>query len=352
MATQTQPTAIKIILKSPTKEIGNFEVDRPLKTTIGELKDIVATQHPQKPPRARQRIIFAGKLLGDEEQLDEVCRMRDLSLPQVFHLVINTVSPPTPNVANNANMNQFAHQFMDRGGYPGNYGWRQYNNPFPVQPGFGQPPNPYAHQGFFPQMQGFPPGYQPYPPFSGQPFQPGMPPQAQPQPQQQQHPPQQAPQQVPPPQRGGFNYSLILKLLLLVYFFAQGGSSWKMIVLGLIAVLVYLYQTSRLRITGRLYVIPPRQGGPDNANNQNNPNNPGVNNFPVHNYGIFNELSGFIVPFMYSLFPNWEPADYAAVPQPQQPQPQPQQPQAQQPQAQQPQAQPQPQEQVNNNDNR
>jgi hypothetical protein len=53
----------------------------PAASSVAELKARVSSEHPLRPPISAQRLIFAGRLLGDEERLDNVLPSHHVSLP-------------------------------------------------------------------------------------------------------------------------------------------------------------------------------------------------------------------------------------------------------------------------------
>eukprot|EP01121_Diplochlamys_sp_Union-15-3_P013478 TRINITY_DN4186_c0_g1_i1.p1 TRINITY_DN4186_c0_g1~~TRINITY_DN4186_c0_g1_i1.p1 ORF type:complete len:379 (-),score=66.90 TRINITY_DN4186_c0_g1_i1:67-1134(-) len=329
---------IKIVLKSPSKDSSQLELECPNTLTVTELKKLIEATHPQKPASSRQRLIFGGKLLRDTEKLSDVTFYADLSIPQVFHLVIsrtsdtpsntNLPSPPsfmsstdTSNVNNNNNNNNNNNvnnnnfnpnryvPFRGFGPVPGNNPiyYNMGANPFP--PPFRRnfhDPNQFPgaqfndqHSPHFQQFNPFQRAFQqPHQPLNEQPPAPVQ--------------PNNNAQQVPNPQQQGLNFNLIVKLLLLVYLFSQGGSNWKIVIMSIVAFFIYLYQTGRLRILARVYVAPPARANNDGVNNNNNQENVNnnVNVAPqTQRQGVIGEILGFFLPLVYSLFPNWEPTD-------------------------------------------
>ena len=65
---------VSISIKCPTPGVADFQVKLPLSSTILNVKEEVAENHPLKPPVTSQKLIFCGRLLANESELREVLR--------------------------------------------------------------------------------------------------------------------------------------------------------------------------------------------------------------------------------------------------------------------------------------
>lgn len=78
---------VKIIIKSP-----NFSEDVCVETLLSniilDLKKQIATEHPKKPEIERQRLIFGGKLLKDEDRLADVLQQVCLFSFKNMHFIL------------------------------------------------------------------------------------------------------------------------------------------------------------------------------------------------------------------------------------------------------------------------
>jgi hypothetical protein len=156
-----------------------------------------------------------------------------------------------------------------------------------------------------------------------------------------------------------------MKLALMVYILSQGGSTTRAVMLSIGALLVFLFQTGRLRITMYHHRAQPVQaaqpqvqpqvqpqqqqqqqaeGNNDGQNNENNVANNAQQQQPPPQQpprpaGFFGEIrygfvsnapprvgnmadvvcfciSGLVLPFFYSLLPTWTPTGVPVPPQP------------------------------------
>jgi len=326
---------VNIILKNPYGS--DFSITVSLSISVLELKQLVQAEHPDKPPIDRQRIIFSGRHLQDNEILSSILRadQHDLTMPQKFHLTIR------PDLTQPANRNVGQQQ------QPPQPNWGAYNNTVPPNTyRYGQPQyhnfaQPFGgfqqynvQQGAYPPQWGYP-GNVPNANFPQQAYYPG------------QYPGMGmamgvgvgGPYGVPPQvHRVGFariniDFSLIIKLMLLVYFFGQGGGSERTAILVALAIAYYLYQTGIARFVrvapnvpqnaqqaqpghvqapgngqgnAQRNVEPDRENvGQNNMQQQNDRNEQNVHN-PV---GIMGEIVSFFVAFVCSLFPSWQPPE-------------------------------------------
>lgn len=60
---------MKLIIKNPSNRFEDITVDIELSQTISDLKKKLSEEYPSKPSPSLQKIIFAGRILKDEEKL-------------------------------------------------------------------------------------------------------------------------------------------------------------------------------------------------------------------------------------------------------------------------------------------
>jgi hypothetical protein len=188
------------------------------------------------------------------------------NLPPNFNLQ-NANQIPNFNIPPSVNQN--ANQIPPNFNFPPNL------NPLP--PNFAYPPNItpeqlFLQQQFFQQQR-----------IALQRMQNQFRPQVPEQNQQQAQPVRRGPQEGQQPAREPWLW-LIIKLAFMVYVFSQGGSTTRTVLLSIGAFMIFLYQTGIVRISAH-------QGNP-NGGPQAAPR------------GYLNEL---VLPFFYSLLPNWQP---------------------------------------------
>jgi hypothetical protein len=332
---------VHIVIKNPSQS-GDFRIEMPINNSVLQLKQKLEQSYDSRPPPANQKLIFAGRLLQDDALLSDILRQHDISIPQTFHLVIRPNAPPQPQATNAPNQQQFPQNIPPQQGPamgPNGMGYQfQFGAGAGIGPGVGYG-YPYYHQ-----MYGM--GYQYPPQYPGMhPQYPGMAQQPQPQP------------YVPPPppprpagdgqhQHGPNHLSLLLKLAFLVFILSQGGSPERMLVLSLLALLVFFYQTGRFQMHMRVFRVNVNQPFPPHPHPQHPPpqqqqQQPQQQNPPpgqaqdqgqaqgqaqgqgqepqpaqVQPIGVLGEIGQALSSFVYSLFPTWQPPAHAPPPQP------------------------------------
>eukprot|EP00211_Chloroparvula_japonica_P014195 CAMPEP_0119123816 /NCGR_PEP_ID=MMETSP1310-20130426/3620_1 /TAXON_ID=464262 /ORGANISM="Genus nov. species nov., Strain RCC2339" /LENGTH=238 /DNA_ID=CAMNT_0007113683 /DNA_START=40 /DNA_END=753 /DNA_ORIENTATION=- len=204
---------VSLVIKSPATPGEAFEVeDFDLKNTVGDLKQYLAAHYNGRPEAERQRLIFGGKVLRNEESLKNVFARKDVSVRQTIHLVVS--------VAPQQHRPQQAPPFEAPAG---NHGFGAvHQNVGGVGMGVGRGGHP-----------------QHFHPHQGQ-FGPGVP-----------VPGVQHAHHIPQP--GGENIGLLVKLAILVFILAQGGTSERVFLLTIGAMVIYIYQTGRLRFVHRMH---------------------------------------------------------------------------------------------------
>jgi len=258
---------LDINVKNPSAKVADFHVSLEETKTVGQLKQYLNVNYPGNPPSERQKLIFAGKLLNNNEiTLGEVFKQNDIGNVQTIHIVVSKV-PSSPTIGS-PQVSPFQTQQI------------------PTRPNF---PNIEHQQQQLLQQQFIQQQILAAQQFAA--FQ------------QQLHAAQMARQNVPhqPAQRAEEPQPhresiiwLIVKLTLMVYLFSQGGSTTRTILLSIGALFIFLYQAKVLRFA--MFSVQQQQ-----------------NVVPVGERGFINEL---ILPFFYSLVPIWQPNSQqeAAVP--------------------------------------
>jgi len=203
-------TLIDLVIKSPSATASDFRLKINISATISELKQAISVEYPSKPASSQQKLIFAGKLLRDEQIISEVLAQYDVSFPQTFHLVVSKQAPQTPvtpNVFQNIN-----------------------NQPLPNN-GFQQ----FQNAQFFRNQPAINPAFERR-------------------------------------ERNEFSNGLFLfiKLVFLVYLFSSGGNAPRTIFLALGALFIFLFQTGALTFLFNGNNAPRNANNQDNQNNGRN----------------------------------------------------------------------------------
>jgi len=73
---------VQLLIKSPSYN-EDFRLPLNLTSTVKELKERIAQEHPSRPPAERQRLIFAGKLLQDNDVLKDILRLVRIFIPYI-----------------------------------------------------------------------------------------------------------------------------------------------------------------------------------------------------------------------------------------------------------------------------
>ena len=81
---------VTLVVRSPTARESDFQMRVPLGSTVRSIKSKLCEEHPDHPPPEEQRLIFAGQLLKDEANTNDVLR-QVLTLPAT-----PPASPPPP----------------------------------------------------------------------------------------------------------------------------------------------------------------------------------------------------------------------------------------------------------------
>jgi len=239
-----------IKVRNPYSTVGDLIFTLPMSATVLTVKTEIS-KTPSHPSINNQRLIYAGRMLRElDEKLADFLPKNDLNATHTFHLIINQQqgarNVPTAPVNNTPN-------------FVPNAGYQPYNLPYGAYPA---------------QMPNFNPAFQRAGPVPVQP-----------------NPPMQ------PIFAFQINFSLLIKLAFLVLILSQGAGMSRLILFTVVAVAIYLYQTGRIPRVG--------QNQPEQAHVPHGAPIPANNARPRNN--IVEEVKDIIFPFVYSLFPGWQP---------------------------------------------
>ncbi|KAI8877803.1 hypothetical protein K501DRAFT_326361 [Backusella circina FSU 941] len=78
---------MRVQIRSPSLN-QTLDVNLDLNSTVWNLKQEIQQKHPQHPLPSNQRIIFSGKLLENDDSLDSILKKLEDSVVPIFHLVV------------------------------------------------------------------------------------------------------------------------------------------------------------------------------------------------------------------------------------------------------------------------
>ena len=78
---------VTLRIKSPSAALEDLEVKAQVGDTVRELKEQISLAFPTKPPPGEQKLVYLGKILKDNDRLDEVLRLDDSVSAYTLHLV-------------------------------------------------------------------------------------------------------------------------------------------------------------------------------------------------------------------------------------------------------------------------
>ena len=78
---------VTLRIKSPSAALEDLEVKAQVGDTVRELKEQITLAFPTKPPPGEQKLVYLGKILKDNDRLDEVLRLDDSVSAYTLHLV-------------------------------------------------------------------------------------------------------------------------------------------------------------------------------------------------------------------------------------------------------------------------
>mmetsp|Transcript_52495 Transcript_52495/g.132039 ORF Transcript_52495/g.132039 Transcript_52495/m.132039 type:complete len:288 (-) Transcript_52495:79-942(-) len=235
----------------------------PLTVTVGQVKSKLSEMYPEQPAASRQRIIFMGKILADHSSLAEVfSHLTPLQLesPQNLHLVV--APPPAMQNPPTFPMQQ-PHNQQHPAAFLQPHDQLQHPVPGAVPP---QGAPAALNQGQYEQL-----------------VEPARP-----------HPPRD-------------NTMLMIKLAVAIFILSQGGSTTRVVILTILGLLVYLYQTGRLQIAGHFEMhhgANPQAPGGQQAHVPAHTTTP---QFTPRPRGLVDGTVRLIAAFFASLLPSWTP---------------------------------------------
>jgi len=254
-------STLNIAVKWAYKTMKDLRLEIPIDATVLDLQKEIAKC--DNAPVEEQKLIYAGRWLREKsEKLKDIIVIKDdVNAVHTFHLLVQSQIPSQPQ-----NVNQQP-----------NFGYQHPNFPYP--------PNNIPYQQYPAQMGQFNQQPFPRPGFVQQPA-------------------------VQPIFAFQLNFSLLLKLAFLVLILSQGGNMYRLLIVSIGAFILYLFQTARARNANIANQQRPNNG-PNNVPQNNGsasaaqPNTP---NTGIVRNGIIDEVRDFIFPFVFSLFPGWQPA--------------------------------------------
>ncbi|CAG8453957.1 9398_t:CDS:2 [Paraglomus occultum] len=301
---------IRIFIRSPTISLADdFSILITPESTVLSLKQTIYERVPQKPSVSNQKLIYRGRLLNDSDRIIDLLG-DGMASDQIFHLVVKpsavnlkvsraTVSTglyqeqsstrrrcqQSDSTANGELAGSETSQPAADVSYEGMSLGAEVpimqnpvlNFPDPTQLPFGQTfaavsqdgvqqavmnypiQMPFAYPMHYVLINGLPylvPVMYPYPVIQPQPVA------AHAQPAIVQQPAEPMQEGHVRLQRRRHNFALIFKLGLFIYIFAHDASPERLILLHLLAFVIYLYQTGRLRIVRRRRVVVPNEAFP------------------------------------------------------------------------------------------
>ncbi|GBC05327.1 hypothetical protein RclHR1_06180012 [Rhizophagus clarus] len=269
---------VRIFIRSPTTPLPDgYSILTSIDSSVLYLKQTIFETHPLKPVVRDQKLIYRGRVLSDNDLIENVLK-DGLETDQTFHLVVKPsfqtiaettgipISPPSSNSSSQNTRSQDYTQlsqqqnFVDNMQNPGQFyipqNYAQYNTQNQQLPATNlQFQFPIGY--YYVMINGLPylmPVQYPFPYTYPYQFMQTLP-QIGGQVQQQQ--PLVAPVEeqnhdnAARNQRRAATLWLVVKLGFLVYVFSQNASAERMILLYISALVIFLYQTGRLRIVRR-----------------------------------------------------------------------------------------------------
>jgi len=263
---------VNLVIKNPSSTATDFKVTMEPQQTVFELKLRLQEQYPTKPNPDQQKLIFAGRLLKNESTLSEVLSQYDINATQTFHLVVSKQTPiPNPTQSTPSQV----------GNLPPNFARFTPMAPMVNNAQFvAAPLNMQAFNEFYQQQRAAQMNFVP--------------------PQNPNPAPQNNANMVPRDNAGVGPFYLLIKLAFLGYILSNGGGTFRTAIIGLGALIIFLYQTGRLQFFAHVHVVNRNQPAPQAPNVNIQPNT-------QPRTGIMNEINGFLLPFVYSLFPTYNP---------------------------------------------
>lgn len=101
------PRTVELKIKSPSASIPDLQLSCTVEDTVGQVKSRVSLMFPTKPAPESQKLVYSGRILGDQDRLQDLLRWEDECPVFTFHLVCKvpakqqTSSPPIPTSLSN-----------------------------------------------------------------------------------------------------------------------------------------------------------------------------------------------------------------------------------------------------------
>ncbi|PRP88783.1 homocysteine-responsive endoplasmic reticulum-resident ubiquitin-like domain member 1 protein-like [Planoprotostelium fungivorum] len=237
-----------------------------LDANILHFKQRLSEQYPSRPNVTQIKLVHAGKLLQDNQLLSQIFSNNDLSKTQSIHAVISrTETETTSNNATTINREADGQRIIPEEPY----GLRNRFQPAQVQEEMQQVPQAQhqahqheQHQPAFPNIEnGNEEG-----------------------------------------REDGSTLWTLIKLAFVVFIFSQGGGSSRLFILCFCALVIFLVQTGRLRLFTQIPFNIPK------------PTNVQPNDTQGEQGGILFEIKSLVIPFFFSLFPNWQASEFITHP--------------------------------------
>eukprot|EP00090_Calanus_glacialis_P026466 TRINITY_DN41677_c0_g1_i1.p1 TRINITY_DN41677_c0_g1~~TRINITY_DN41677_c0_g1_i1.p1 ORF type:complete len:365 (+),score=163.84 TRINITY_DN41677_c0_g1_i1:147-1241(+) len=92
---------VKLKVKSPSSTIADIELEVGLNTSVRQLKGLITERYPGNPQPSAQKLLYAGKLLTEEETLEKFLRFDDDCPVYSLHLACATPPPSNPTMVTN-----------------------------------------------------------------------------------------------------------------------------------------------------------------------------------------------------------------------------------------------------------
>jgi len=83
----TVPETVELNIRSPVSSLEDLRIVCPLEWRVSRVKEKISELFPGNPPPKGQKLVYAGKLLEDQERLQEFIRFQDECSIYTIHLV-------------------------------------------------------------------------------------------------------------------------------------------------------------------------------------------------------------------------------------------------------------------------
>eukprot|EP00743_Colponemidia_sp_Colp-15_P004398 GILK01004743.1.p1 GENE.GILK01004743.1~~GILK01004743.1.p1 ORF type:complete len:375 (+),score=45.94 GILK01004743.1:66-1127(+) len=348
-------SSVAVVIKNAGSNFHDTSFNFPLSMTVAQVKQFLSVNYETQPAAVDQRIVFAGRLLIDEESLESIFSQRDLSHPQVLHLMLRNAPKPPQKSPSPSPVQELSSSSLPSSTPSSSPSLSPSGSPFTPGTSF-TPPSSYAFAPFSPGTPTFtPPSFSPmtaqqfaflqshynmqymaamsnysmwlqmqaaggaFSPSSSPPNGPVPPQHAVPQ--RNEAPRDDMLGEEERPQGLMMHVKLISRLLLLLFLLGQDASYSRLAVLVVGACFIYLYQVGVLAwLTNHQpdnRHVHPQAVINQNLNNLNNNDNGDPSQTetvearsasgPSNGSSILRVVSDFCSGFVSSLLPSWRP---------------------------------------------